>query len=142
MVGASYTHPLDFGRLSLSLETDISNKHKGQRAVVGFQRPLIVHAKREWMVSAGIEVEYLSDDYANYYFGVDTDEQQNSVYSQYQVGNVFQPGVNLSGYYQINKQWNLVANLRWQFLSTDVKNSPIIDGSAAVNVFFGLVYAF
>jgi outer membrane protein len=42
MFGASYTHPLDFATLSISLETDISNKHQGQRAVVGFQRTLLL----------------------------------------------------------------------------------------------------
>ena len=42
MLGASYTHPLDFATLSISLETDISNKHQGQRAVVGFQRTLLL----------------------------------------------------------------------------------------------------
>lgn len=142
MLGASYTHPFDFATASFSLETDISNKHKGQRAVLGFQRPLFVDTKRKWMVNLGLELEYLSDDYANYYFGVDLEEQNNSAYTQYQVGSVMQPGVTLGGYYQINKQWNFVANMRWQALPTDLKNSPIVDGSAAVNGFFGLVYAF
>jgi outer membrane protein len=142
MFGASYSHPLDFATVSISLETDISNKHQGQRAVVGFQRTLFTHPKRKWMINLGVELEYLSADYADYYFGVDADEQNNSVYSQYQVGSVVQPGVTLGGYYQINKQWNVVANLRWQSLPSDVKNSPIVDGSGTVNGFLGLLYAF
>jgi outer membrane protein len=142
MFGANYTHPFDFATASVSLETDISNKHKGQRAVVGFQRPLFAHAKRKWMVNLGVELEYLSSDYADYYFGVDLEEQNNSAYYQYQVGSVMQPGVTLGGYYKINKHWNVVANMRWQSLPTDVKNSPIVDGSGAVNGFFGVLYAF
>lgn len=142
MFGANYTHPFDFGTASFSLETDISNKHKGQRAVLGFRRPLFTHAKRKWMVNLGVELEYLSSDYVNYYFGVDIEEQNNSVYSQYQVSSVMQPGVTLGGYYKINNHWNVVANLRWQSLPTDIKNSPIVDGSGAVNGFFGLLYAF
>ncbi len=94
------------------------------------------------MVNLGFELEYLSADYADYHFGVDSEEQSDSVFSQYQVGSVVQPWVTLGGYYQINKQWNLVANLRWQSLPNDVKDSPIVDGSAAVNGFFGLLYAF
>ena len=142
MLGVNYSHPLDFATVSVSFETDISNKHQGQRAVVGLQRPLLTHPKRKWMINLGAELEYLSADYADYYFGVDADEQNNSVYSQYQVGSVFQPGVTLGGYYQINKHWNMVANLRWQSLPGDVKNSPIVDGSGALNGFFGLLYAF
>ncbi|AGH46736.1 hypothetical protein C427_4637 [Paraglaciecola psychrophila 170] len=94
------------------------------------------------MINLGAELEYLSADYADYYFGVDADEQNNSVYFQYEAGSVLPLGVTLGGYYQINKQWNMVANLRWQSLPSDVKNSPIADGSVAVNGFFGLLYAF
>jgi outer membrane scaffolding protein for murein synthesis (MipA/OmpV family) len=50
-----------------------------------------------------------------------------------------QPGVTLGGYYQINNHWNFVANLRWQFLPTDIKNSQMVDGSGAINGFFGLL---
>jgi hypothetical protein len=56
----------------------------------------------------------------SFMFGVDADEQNNSVYSQYQVGSVLPLGVTLGGYYQINKQWNMVANLRWQSLPIDI----------------------
>jgi outer membrane protein len=142
MFGVNYSHPLDFATISFSLETDISNRHQGQRAVVGLQRTLFTHPKRKWMINLGAELEYLSADYADYYFGVDADEQNNSVFSQYEVGSVLPLGVTLGGYYQINKQWNMVANLRWQSLPSDVKNSPIVDGSVAVNGFFGLLYAF
>ncbi len=38
------------------------------------------------MINLGAELEYLSADYADYYFGVDADEQNNSVYSQYEAG--------------------------------------------------------
>jgi len=57
------------------------------------------------------------------------------------VDSVVQPSLTLGGYYQISKQWNLVANLRWQSLPGDVKNSPTVDGSGGVNGFFGLLYA-
>ncbi len=35
MFGVNYSHTLDFATISVSLETDISNRHQGQRAVVG-----------------------------------------------------------------------------------------------------------
>lgn len=81
MLGATYTHPFEFATASFSLETDISNEHKGQRAVVGLKRLLFVDAKRKWMINLGVELDYLSSDYADYYFGVDLEEQNNSVYA-------------------------------------------------------------
>jgi outer membrane protein len=97
MFGANYTHPFDFATALVSIETDISNKHKGHRAVVGLQKPLFAAAKRKWIVNLSVELEYLSNDYADYYFSIDLQEQANSVYSQYQVGSVMQPGVTLGG---------------------------------------------
>lgn len=48
----------------------------------------------------------------------------------------------LGAYYQINQHWNVVANLRLQGLADDVKASPIVDASTAINGFMGLIYSF
>jgi outer membrane protein len=42
------------------------------------------------MISLGVELKYCS---ADYYFGVDADKQNNSVYSQYQVDSVVPLGL-------------------------------------------------
>jgi outer membrane protein len=99
MFGANYTHPFNFATALVSIETDISNKHKGHRTVVGLKKLLFADAKRKWIVNLSVELEYLSNHYADYDFSIDLQEQANSVYSQYQVGSVMQPGVTLGGYY-------------------------------------------
>ncbi|MFT6899743.1 MAG: outer membrane protein [Paraglaciecola sp.] len=142
MAGASYRQPFEFATVSLAFETDVTNKHNGQRSVVSLARPLLSGPKRQWMLNLGVELEYLSANYANYYFGVDEEEQNNSDFSQYQVGSLLQPGVSLGGFYKITGQWNVVANARWQALPNEVKDSPIVDGSSALNGFMGVIYSF
>lgn len=142
MAGASYRQPFEFATVSLAFETDVTNKHDGQRAVVSLARPLLTDTERQWMVTLSLELEYLSANYANYYFGVDQEEQNNSDFLQYQVGSVMQPGVSLGGFYNITRQWNLVVNARWQVLPDKVKDSPIVDGNRALNGFMGVIYSF
>lgn len=142
MAGLSYRHPFKFGTLESTLETDISGKHDGQRFVLSIERPLFMHAKRKWVVNLGAEVEYLSDNYADYYFGVSTAEENVSDFAAYSVGSVIQPAIKLGGYYQFNKRWMMVANLRWQALSSDIKDSPIVDSNSALDGFLGVIYAF
>jgi outer membrane protein len=91
MAGASYRQPFELATVSLAFETDVTNKHDGQRAVVSLARPLVFDPKRQWMLTLGVELEYLSANYADYYFGVDQEEQNNSDFSQYQVGSVMHP---------------------------------------------------
>lgn len=142
MAGINYVHPLGFATLESSVETDISGKHDGQRAVVSIERPLFMHEKRKWVVNLGAEAEYLSANYADYYFGVTEAEQNRSQFDAYSVGSVIQPAIKLGGYYQFNKDWMMVGNLRWQALASDIKDSPIVESSTAIDGFIGVVYAF
>jgi outer membrane protein len=142
MAGARYTHPFELATVSVSVETDVTNKHDGQRAVVSVERTLLTDPKRQWMISISAELEYLSANYADYYFAVDQEEANNSVYTKYQVGSVVQPGISLGAYYQITKQWNVVANLRLQALPDEVKDSPIVDANTVLNGFMGIIYSF
>jgi outer membrane protein len=142
MAGASYRHPFEFATVLFAAETDVTNKHDGQRAVISVERHLLFDPKRRWMINLGAELEYLSANYADYYFGVNQEEQNKSAFSQYQMGSVIQPGVSLGGFYKVTKQWNVVANARWQALPDAVKDSPIVDGSSAINGFMGIIYSF
>lgn len=142
MAGVTYTHPFEIAQLTVSAETDITNKHDGQRVVVSANRPLLVGDKRLWMINLSAQVEYLSSSYVNYYFGVDENEATDSVFAQYTAASVIQPGMALSGYYQINKKWNIAASLRLQALADEIKDSPIVDGSTSLNGFMGVTYSF
>lgn len=142
LASVRYQHPMDFASFSFSAETDVSGKHDGQRIVVGLERPLFIHAKRKWIVNAGIEAEYLSENYTDYYFGVSAAEQSVSSFMQYSVESVVQPSLTLGGYYQFNANWQFIGSLRWQVLADEIKDSPIVDSPSAVNGFAGVVYAF
>jgi outer membrane protein len=142
MAGASYRHPFGFATVTLTAETDVTNKHNGQRAVLSIERPLFTDPKRQWMVNLALELEYLTANYGDYYFGVNQQEANDSVFTEYEAGSILQPGVSLSGFYQVNEKWSVAASARLQSLSNEVKDSPIVDASTSLNGFVGVLYAF
>lgn len=142
MAGFTFNQAVGTGTLRFSAQTEVTNKHSGQRATLGWQKAVFKDSQFKWQVTAGVEIEYLSANYADYYFGVSQTEQQNSAFEAYQVGSVLQPSVTLGGYYSFNRKWQLVANVGLQMLDSAITDSPIIDGDTVVDAFVGVVYNF
>ncbi|MFC4699722.1 MipA/OmpV family protein [Glaciecola siphonariae] len=142
LAGVRYIYPTAFGEFSGVYQTDVSNKHNGQRGALNFERLIASAANRSWAITAGLQLEHLSDNYANYYFGVSQQEAAVSEFSAYDLDAVWQGGVTVGGYYRFANNWQLVAQSRWLSLASDIKNSPIVDGSSTIDGFVGLTYQF
>lgn len=130
------------GTASLALQSDVTDESGGQRIVAGWQKPLFESDPRKWMFSAGVQVEWISDDYADYYFGVSEAEAAASRFNAYEASSVVQPSLTFAGYYNFDENWQFIYNLDWQFLASDIENSPIVDQSSVASGVIGLVYNF
>ncbi|WP_395342558.1 MipA/OmpV family protein [Ningiella sp. W23] len=142
LAGLRYVHPSKIGEFSAVFQTDITGKHNGQRGALNFQRPLLRDKQGAWVLTGGIQVEYLSDNYADYYFGVSAVEEAASSFSQYRVDDVWQGGITLGGFYRFNDKWQLTAQTRLISLANEVKDSPIVADSATFDGFIGVTYQF
>jgi outer membrane protein len=142
LAGIRYIYPTAIGEFSAVFQTDITNKHDGQRGAVNFERVLTSAPDRSWALTAGVQVEYLSDNYATYYFGVSQEEANNSEFAQYEVDAVWQGGVTFGGYYRFAESWQVVAQTRWLSLASDIKDSPIVEDSSTLDGFVGVTYQF
>jgi outer membrane protein len=142
LAGVRAEHPFMKGRASLSLQTDITNKSQGQRATVAWSRPFFSPNPRKFIFTAGIELSWESKDYADYYYGISNQESLNSIYNEYKVDSVVQPSLTFGGYYNFTEKWQVIYNLELQMLSSDVKDSPIVDQSSVASGVVGVVYNF
>lgn len=142
MAGVSYNQAVWGGKLYTSLQGEITNRHSGQRATLGWQTPIAQHPEFRWQLTAGIELEYLSEDYADYYYGISAQESASSDFDVYQVSSVVQPEVSLSGFYRISENWQGVGNIGLQKLDSSIKDSPIVDADWVANGFAGVTYSF
>lgn len=140
--GIRFDYPFFGGVTSLGIQTDISSKSEGQRLSLGWRKPLFDHNPKKWLLAAGVELEWISNDYANYYFGVTRSEALISSFNQYTVDSVVQPAANIDGYYNLTQKWRFTYNVRYQQLASDVKDSPIVDESGVISGILGLTYAF
>lgn len=142
LAGIRYTHRLLGGNASIEVQTDITNKSSGQRATLGWDKRLAMGERGKWIIVGGIQLEYINEDYANYYFGVSETESLSSVFDSYSVGTSVQPSITLGGFYNFTNHWQLIYGLEWQFLSSDVKDSPIVDQNGVASGLVGAVYRF
>jgi len=142
LAGFRYIYPTQFGRFSAVFQTDATNKHNGQRGAINFQRVLFQDDNRQWVITAGAQVEYLSGNYADYYFGVSATEAAASNFTEYQVDDIWQGGLTLGGYYQFNKNWRAIIQTRYLKLADEVTDSPIIDDNHTINGIVGITYQF
>jgi outer membrane protein len=140
--GVRYIYPTAYGEFSAVFQTDLTNTHSGQRGAMNFEPVLFQDASRQWAVTGGVQLEYLSDDYAHYYFGVSAAEAAVSNFTEYQVDAIWQAGLTLGGYYRFNKNWQGIIQTRYLSLADEVSNSPIVDSKYTIDGLIGVTYRF
>ena len=113
-------------RLLLSLEflQDISGEHKGSvttGSIKGWY-PL----SRRFDVTLGLSTTFGSSDYMDTYFGVDTEDSNQSGLRRYSADSGFRdvsvtPGVVM----HLTEAWKLAAGIRYMRLMGDAEDSPV-----------------
>lgn len=86
--------------------------------------------------------EYLSRQYAGYYYGVSAQEAAASRHRRYQPGGAFNPFVAAMIETRIAADWNLNLFLRHKWLASSIHESPIVSRKGMDTVFISLAYRF
>lgn len=142
LAGIRASYPVLNGSASVALQSDISNNSDGQRATVAWSRPFFNTNPRKYIFTAGVELVWESEDYTNFYYGISAQEALASGFDAYSVSSHLQPALTVGGYYNFMQHWRLIYNLELQILSSDVKDSPIVDQSTVTSGIIGVVYNF
>ncbi len=128
--------------VNLSVEQDISGHSKGLTADLGVEVP-IFSLGNDFMVQANANVHWQSSDYANYIYGIAGDQVDNSVgRTAYNVGSVTNYSVGLSAFYQLDKNWNIIASAQYTKLDDAITDSPLIGDDKVTGAFIGATYTF
>jgi outer membrane protein len=142
MAGVSVNTNVWGGRLTTRLQSELSDQHNGQRMTLGWQTKIARSKQFKWAISGGVELEYLSADFANYYYGVSPGEAAVSDFNSYRVGEVIQPQITIQGFYSFTAKWRFIGNIGFQRLDNSIVTSPLVDGDTQYNIFTGLTYSF
>jgi len=127
---------------AFSVEQDISGHSESQSYQFSIDLPLYRN-DRGLMLKANLRAHFLSEDYVNYYYGINQ-KQENE-----QVGRKFYDPASASNYsvsvnliYPFYQQWALVAEARHSLLDKSVHDSPLVENDTMNNLVFTVTYQF
>ncbi len=127
-----------WGTLTATAATDLLGKHNGEEYDLTYRYTADVG---KWSLSPFISYVYQSRDLTDYYYGVDIDEANPSrpVY-QADSDSFFRVGVNTA--YQLTEGWSIHANLAYEEVSDEIRDSPLTDEDHLISAFVGAGYNF
>ncbi|MEH6626399.1 MAG: MipA/OmpV family protein [Motiliproteus sp.] len=129
--------------LSITALTDISDTHEGERVNINYAFPLAGNDQQSGLTPA-VGLDWQSDDYNNYYYGVSAAESARNGGSigTYDADSSVNPYIKVDAYYQIAPQWTAVANVRYTWLDDNISDSSMVDDDREARASVGLNYKF
>jgi outer membrane protein len=127
-----------FGDLQAQLLQDVTSTHNGQEAWLSWSKPWFTQTS-EFTLTLG--AEWKSHDLVGYYYGV-TAEEAFIGRPEYHGSSGTNTFIRFAARHRLGRNWNLVGMLEREFLSSAIRNSPIVDQDAVDTFFAGLYYRF
>ncbi|HEX5285788.1 MAG TPA: MipA/OmpV family protein [Polaromonas sp.] len=137
-VGLSYRYRQPWGRLQAELLHDAGNTSKGTEFRLGY-----THEWRSgpWTLRPSLTLAWRDARLNNYYYGVQASEATPGR-PAYAPGAGINTTAGLYGSYDVSQRWRLLAGVSATVLSSQTKNSPIVQQRVLPAVYVGAAYDF
>lgn len=139
MGGFTYKHKADWGILRFIGSGDMLGISNGLRAETAY---LYSFQADKWTLTPGIGIKWDSENQNRYEYGISSKESRNSGLKRYQPGSSWTPFLELSGNYRFDENWTAFAAGRVDHMSSEVKDSPMVNKSVSAIVWTGFTYTF
>ncbi|WP_336997703.1 MipA/OmpV family protein [Leclercia sp. M50] len=139
MAGISWVHNTQYGFLRTALAGDTLDNSNGYIWDLAW---LYRYNNGGLTLTPGIGMEYNSDNYNDYYYGVSRKEARRSGLRSYDADDSWQPYLELTASYKFATDWNVYGTGRYTRLSDEVKDSPMVDKSWTGLMSVGVTYSF
>lgn len=139
MANIDYTYISDWGAISAEFKFDTLGRNKGVALDLGY---LAMVQTGDFTFVPNIGVVWYSEKYNDYYYGVSQAESQRSGLAHYKSKQGINSYVELNILYQVAPNWEMFATGRYEHLSKEVKNSPVVDQKESTNLKLGVMYQF
>lgn len=137
----SYTSITPIGGFEMKAGLDMMDRSGGQMLSLA-HRSLFKFADDKLTIYPKFGINWYSDDYNQYYFGVSEQESIKTGMNVHTVKSSYSPFVMVSGKYRFGDHVGAVASTKAQWLSSTQKNSPLTDGKMDIKANMGLTYTF
>jgi outer membrane protein len=135
-LGASFYD--GWGITRLSYAHDLLGRSDGQEVTLRYFKQFV---KDQWTFTPAIGIRWQGSSMVDYYYGVRAKEATPSR-PQYSVGDSWRPFVGMTARYQFNEKWSSLLLLRYDWLDSNIKDSPIVDKDYRIKALFGVLYQF
>jgi outer membrane protein len=123
------------------VSADVLNESNGTLAGLEAAQPVPL-GKKTLMVPF-INIQYLSQNYADYYFGITDSESAKLVNTDtYMPDSSYKTSAGIKGYSNITDNTELIFSAEYNQYSNEVSDSPLTGGSSNFSLLFGLNYKF
>jgi outer membrane protein len=136
--GVELQYRADFGTLTFSAVTDTLDKSSGQEVSLRYGYPFSL---ARGTVSPFIESAWLSDDLVDYYYGVRPEEAREGR-PAYRPDSTFNTTLGVNGTWLFDRRHLVFLNAGYQWLGSEIEDSPIMNADAGASVILGWVYTF
>lgn len=123
---------------AVEVSQDISGAHDGALLSAEYLHEFQI---KNWVLTLGAAIAFISEDMIDYYFGIDADEA-NSNFPVYQAGSSKALFGHLKLEYPINEKWIFASYLLTVKGDSTIKNSPITSSDFSSVLLTGVRYRF
>jgi len=128
--------------LAFEVERDVTGNSNSVATNLGLDLPLYRN-QSGLKVKANLAASWLSQDYVNYYFGIDTQQEDVSLgRDRYQTGDAINRVLSLDAMYPISTRWSMMFKLSTTRLDSNIANSPLVEKRTTNQALLSVVYSF
>lgn len=139
MVGTSYMRVTPYGGFKAQVETDALNRSDGTAIKLSH---LSKFTHNKWTVYPEVGVQWFDDKYNNYYYGVSQKESLKSGVPAYKADAGVSPFALVSASYAFSPKWSGFISQSAEWLSSEQKDSPMVDNGTTLKTKVGFNYQF
>lgn len=139
MAGILINNRFHWGAFRTSVGQDVSGNSRGIVADTAYLYPV---RTGKLTVTPGVGVSWSNGKFNQYYYGVSSDEARRSGLAQYAPGDSLAFYMELSAFYQVNRNWYLTSSIKVTELNGAVAESDIIAGGISTQLMAGFGYRF
>jgi len=136
--GASLAWSGDWGALTASFVNDLLGRHDGRELRFAYSKRF---ALGDLSLTPSVGMRWQSDNLVRYYYGVETDEVRAGR-PRYRPKEAINPYAGVSLSYDLEGPWSLYGALQYEWLASEITDSPIIEDHHRLSVLAGLLYEF
>lgn len=136
--GVELAKRTNWGLISAVFVTDLLGAHDGHELELSYTA-MFSHAGFTFI--PGVALQWKSSNLVDYYYGV-KDSEVRTGRPAYSPDDAITPLARLAVRRKISQRWGLLLATQYEWLHSEISDSPIVDDNGIVSVLLGATYSF